>query len=111
MAVWAAVANGVWHGMPAVLAETNDYQLFQSILVDPAGEQREDFPKFIAACDMLGVRPIYGDPTRKSSMALAEIRVQIHALGMKRIMLSNSLLLEHWPLRSTTDGSPPGSAS
>ena len=78
----------------------HDYQLFQSILVDPAGEQREDFPKFIAACDMLGVRPIYGDPTRKSSMALAEIRVQIHALGMKRIMLSNSLLLEHWPLAS-----------
>ena len=33
-------------------------------------------------------------------MALAEIRVQIHALGMKRIMLSNSLLLEHWPLAS-----------
>lgn len=47
-----------------------------------------------------GVTPVYGDPTRKTSMAMAEIRVQIHALGMKRIMLANSLLIEHWPLAS-----------
>ena len=30
-------------------------------------------------------------------MAVAEIRVQIHALGMKKMMLANSMLLVDWP--------------
>ena len=75
----------------------HDYKLVQSIVVDAAGEQREDFPRFTKACEMLGIRVIYGDPTRKTSMAVAEIRVQIHALGMKKMMLANSMLLEDWP--------------
>ena len=41
----------------------HDYELFQRVLLDSAGEQREDNAEFTAACALLGVTPVYGDPT------------------------------------------------
>jgi hypothetical protein len=68
----------------AMYGKDHDYELFQRVLLDSAGEQREDNAEFTAACALLGVTPVYGDPTRKTSMAMAEIRVHACAAARAR---------------------------
>jgi hypothetical protein len=76
------------------------HQIIRELHIDFAGEQNDLSVKFNAICQELKIVTSYGDPTRKTTMAHAEVEVGISERTTKKIMMQGSLLISEWKMAS-----------